>query len=165
MKIDDKVAAAINTQINNELTSSYLYLAMSAWFETTPYAGFSQWMLKQSDEERMHAMKFFGYLNDRNGVVKLEAIAQPQISFSTPLEAFKLALQSEEKTTRQIHEIYSLASDTRDYETRHFLSWFLEEQVEEEKSAGDWVQKLELAGDHINALFNLDREAATRQDV
>jgi len=165
MKIDDTVAAAINTQINNELTSSYLYLAMSAWFETTPFAGFAAWMLKQSDEERAHAMKFFGYLNDRNGVVKLKAIEQPKISFAKPLEAFELALQSEEKTTRQIHEIYSLATETKDYETRHFLSWFLEEQVEEEKSAGDWVQKLALAGDHINALLTLDREAATRQDV
>ncbi|GHC11410.1 ferritin [Cerasicoccus arenae] len=165
MKISDSVAAAINTQINNELTSSYLYLSMSAWFETQPYPGFAQWMLKQSEEERVHAMKFFGYLNDRGGVVSLEAIAQPQPTFSKPLEAFKLALQSEEKTTNQIHHIYEVADEAKDYETRHFLSWFLQEQVEEEKTASDWVQKLTLAGEHVNALFNLDHDAATRQDI
>ncbi len=165
MKISDEVAAAINTQINNELTSSYLYLAMSAWFETQPYPGFAKWMLKQSDEERMHAMKFFNYLNDRGGIVKLNAIGEPQCTYTKPLEAFELALQSEIKTTRQIHHIYEVADTNKDYETRHFLSWFLQEQVEEEKTASDWVQKLEMAGDHVNALFNLDHEAATRQDI
>lgn len=165
MKIPKALETAINVQINNELTSSYLYLSMSAWFETTIYTGFSSWMQKQSAEERDHAMRFFNYVNDRQGVVKLDAIAKPVATFKTPLDAFKKALQSELKTTKQIHAIYDLADKNKDWETKHFLSWFLEEQVEEEKTAQDWVDRLTIAGDHINALMRLDSEAKQRQDV
>lgn len=162
MKISEKIQDAINEQIAHELNASYLYLAMSAWFDTTVYAGFSKWMLMQSDEERAHAMRFFNYLNNRNGTVHLQAIDKPAVSFESPLASFKLALASEEKNTRSIHALYDMANAEKDYATKHFLSWFLQEQVEEEKAAQDWVDRLKMAGEHVNALMRLDTQAGQR---
>ncbi|WOO42136.1 ferritin [Rubellicoccus peritrichatus] len=162
MKISETIQSAINQQIAHELNASYLYLAMSGWFDTTVYSGFSKWMLMQSNEERDHAMRFFNYLNDRNGTVELQAIDKPVTSFGNPLAAFKLALESEEKNTRSIHQLYDMANSEKDYATKHFLSWFLQEQVEEEKAAQDWVDRLEIAGEHVNALMRLDAQAGQR---
>lgn len=162
MKISSKLEKAINAQINQELNASYFYLAMSAWFETTVYSGFAKWMLMQSNEEREHAMRFFDYLNDRQGAVLLGDIATPPATFESPLDAFKLALKSEEANTKHILELYELANNEKDYQTKHFLSWFLQEQVEEEKSAQEWIDRLEMAGDHVNALISLDAAAGQR---
>ncbi len=162
MKISDSLAAAINQQIAQELNASYLYLGMSAWFETTVYSGFAKWMLMQSDEERAHAMRFFNYLNDRVGAVTLDTLPAPKVVYDSPLEAFKVALAAEIKNTESIHKLYELAETGKDYETKHFLSWFLQEQVEEEKSAQDWVDRLTMAGEHVNALLQLDKDAGSR---
>jgi len=162
MKISPEIEKAINAQINRELNASYYYLAISAWFDTTVYDGFAKWMLMQCDEEREHAMRFFKYLNDRQGSVALGDISTPPTTFKSPLHAFQLALESEVNNTRHIIELYDLANAAKDYQTKHFLSWFLQEQVEEEKSAQEWIDRLELAGDHVNALLSLNAAAGQR---
>ncbi|MGJ3243314.1 MAG: ferritin [Opitutales bacterium] len=161
-KTSTRVQDALNEQINHEFTSYYAYLAIHAYLETTPYAGFSSWMLAQAEEEKLHAMKIFNYLNDRGGKVTLRVIEQPKTDFSTPLEIFKTSLAQEAKVTQQINELYEIAREEKDFATQEFLGWFLTEQVEEEKSAQDWVDRLELAGDRVEALFLLDAEAAKR---
>lgn len=162
MKICSSLEKIINEQINHEMASSYVYLAMHAWLETTPYKGFSRWMLEQSKEETGHAMRFLDYLLDRQGTVHLMPLAEPRKTYKSPLEVFETSLKQEQQITGLIHKIYALAEKEKDYETRHFLSWFLQEQVEEEKSTGDMVDALRLAGDHINALMRLDAKAGAR---
>ncbi len=163
MKISSTLEKTINEQINHELQSHYDYLAIAAWFETTPYAGFASWMQKQSAEEQEHAMKFFNYLNDRGGTVVLSALVKPKAKYKSVVEAFKHALAQEQKITKLIHKLYAQAEKELDYETRHFLSWFLQEQVEEEKSAQDMIDRLELVGDSPHALLRLDAIAAARE--
>ena len=160
--ISKKLEEALNHQINNELSSYYSYLAMTAFLETTPFSGFAGWMRAQAEEEKGHAMKIFDYLNDRDGKVVLEAIPQPATDYSSPLEIFKTSLAQEIHVTAQINELYELARQEKDFAVQEYLGWFLTEQVEEEKSAQDMVDRLELAGDSVEALLLLDTQAANR---
>lgn len=160
MKISPKLEDLINKQIQIEFTSRYAYLAMSAWFETTPFGGFAKWMRDQASEENFHAMKFFDYLNDRFGVVKLLPLDAPQGEFTSPLEAFRCSLKHEQAVTESINNIYAAALEEKDFATMEFLDWFLKEQVEEEKSVQDMIDDLELAGKEPDALLRLDSDAA-----
>lgn len=164
MNPSEPLKEALNKQINREFTSSYNYLAMAAWLETTPYLGFSQWMHRQSEEERGHAMKFYTYLNDRDCRITLAPIAQPKGEFSNLLEVFQDALVQERRISQHIRDLYTLAEKEKDPETLHFLGWFLEEQVEEEKSVSDVIDRLKLAGSDPAALLQLDAEAAEREE-
>lgn len=163
MSISAKVEKAINTQINSEFQSYYTYLALSACLDSTSYQGFAKWMRRQSAEEQEHAMKFFDYLNDRGGSVALEAIPAPHIDCQSPLDAFETALAQERNVTAQINALYETALAEKDYATMNFLGWFLEEQIEEEKTTGDFTEKLRLVGDNLSALMRLDSLAAKRE--
>lgn len=163
--MDSDLHQLLNQQINNEMLSSYSYLAMSAWLEETPYAGFSQWMYVQSLEETEHAMKFYRYLSDRDVKVELKALEQPRGDYSEVVEVFRASLAQERKVTEQIHDIYTKAQAVRDHETTTFLNWFLDEQVEEEKQVRDMIERLELVGDHPVGLLQLDQEAAQRKPL
>lgn len=163
MNMPAPVQATINSQIKNELQAHYNYLGMSAHFEGTPYRGFAQWMRIQSNEEYGHAMKLYDYLVDRNGKVELTAIEAPKMSYGTlPIEVFQTALANEQLVTRQINDLYDLAQTQKDFATLQFLTWFLQEQVEEEKTVLLMVERLELAADNAAGLLRLDSEAAQR---
>jgi len=162
MKLSSTLEKALNDQLNLELASAYAYLGMAAHFENTPFSGFASWMKKQSSEELEHANKFFQYLAERNGKINVGSIAAPKCDYASPLEAFRASLGHEQKVSAAITAIYELALAEKDYPTLSFLKWFLDEQVEEEKSVGDMVAKLELIGDNHNGLFHLDRLASKR---
>lgn len=164
MKLSAKVETALNHQLNLELSSAYAYLGMAAYFQQTPFTGFSQWMELQSQEELEHAQKFFNYIGERGGKVKLQAIPEPKCEYKTPLQVFEASLGHEQKVSASICGIYDLALAEKDFPTLSFLKWFLDEQVEEEKSVGEMVAKLELVGDNRNGLFHLDKLAAKRAD-
>lgn len=161
--IDSDVQDAINTQIRNEYYSSYLYLSMSAYCESKNLSGFASWLRKQSDEELVHAMKFFDYLIDRGGRVVLDSIEQPPSEFGAFLEMFEEVLEHEREVTGMINNLYDLAASKNDQATLVMLHWFIEEQVEEEKSAEAVVEQLKLAEDNPAALLILDRELAARE--
>lgn len=161
--IGGKVQEAINEQIKNELYSAYLYLAMSAHFEEEALTGFASWMRVQAREEVTHGMKLFDYLNDRGGRVELKGIAAPPSSFDSPLAIFRQAYAHEQEVTASIHALYALAAKESDYPTQVALTWFVNEQVEEEKTAAELVAQLELVGDNRPALLVLDRQLAGRQ--
>ena len=146
-----------------ELESSHSYLAMAAWFESTPYSGFTSWMHKQSLEERAHAMKFFDYLNSRGNGVELKAIPAPKNKYKNPLDVFKTSLKQEQAVSKSIRAIYEVAQETKDFETLNFLGWFLEEQIEEEKATQDMIDKLEVANGEPSALLRLDAAASQRE--
>lgn len=161
--MNEELARLLNAQINHEMESSYAYLAMAAWFERSPYSGFASWMFNQSREETMHALKFYQYLVDRDAAVELEPLAKPKSDFSDPVEVFRTSLAQEQKVTRQINDLYDLAEKTRDHASKNLLLWFLNEQIEEEKSVRDMLDRLTLAANNPAALIALDREAAARQ--
>ena len=160
--ISPTVQNAINDQIKHEFYSSYLYLAMSAYFETLSLPGFASWMRVQSQEEHEHAMKFFDFLNDRGGTVELQALDQPPGEFQSPLDVFEQSLGHERKVTALINKLYELALKENDYATQTLLQWFITEQVEEEKNAGQIVEQLKMTGGEPSALLLLDRELAGR---
>jgi ferritin len=147
---------AFNEQIKNELYSAYLYLSMAAYFESINLTGFSHWMRQQVKEEMVHAMKMFEFLGDRGERVILEAIAKPPSDFSSPKGVFEETLKHEKKVTSLINKLYDLASKVDDKAAVIFLQWFVTEQVEEEKSASDILEKLKVAKPDSAALLMLD---------
>lgn len=67
---------AINAQINAELWSAYLYLAMSLDAENKGYKGVANWFYVQFQEEQDHARIFMNYLNSVDAKVTLLPIAE-----------------------------------------------------------------------------------------
>jgi len=157
--MNERVEKAFNDQINEELYSSYVYLAMAAHFEAGSWEGFASWMRHQAQEEVEHAMRLFSHLTRRGGRVALKAIGEPPLEFGTPLEAFEKALAHEQHITAAITALYE-----KDYPAQLELQWFIDEQVEEEENTGRAVDLLKMAGDNKGALLMLDREMAKRSE-
>jgi ferritin len=162
MELSKKMQDALNEQIKEELFSSYLYLSMAAYCESINLSGFAHWMQAQSGEELEHAMKFFGYVNDRGGRVILQAIDQPAAEFGGPTDLFEKTLAHEQYITGRIHKLYALAVEERDYASLSILQWFVDEQVEEEQSASEILELLKMTGDKGQGLMMLDRQLASR---
>jgi len=156
------VNSAMNDQIQRELESAYIYLSLAAYFDSVNLPGFAHWMKVQFQEEQAHAFKFYDFVNDRGGQVLLQAIGQPPVKFQSPLAAFEKALAHEEKITGHINDLYALAAEEKDIASQNLLQWFVEEQVEEEKNAGDIVDTLKKIGDNYQALLMIDRELGQR---
>ena len=160
--LDKKIEKALNVQLNAELYSAYLYLSMAAYFESLSLPGFANWVTVQAQEEQFHAMKFYGFLNDRGGRVTLQAIEGPPVEWESPLEVFKAVLAHERKVTGLINELVNISAEKKDHASGVFLQWFVNEQVEEEKSAQDVVSKLKLAKNDAGAAFMMDQELGQR---
>jgi len=160
--IDGKMQEALNGQINAELYSAYLYLSMSAFYESQDLRGFANWMRVQFQEELAHAMKFYDHVNNRDGRVTLQAVEGPPPEWDSPRAPFEAAYQHEQKISGMINELADLAIQLRDHATHNFLEWFVAEQVEEEAAVKEIVQKLKLVGDSGEGLFLIDRELAQR---
>ena len=161
--MDPKINDALNGQIKEEFYSSYLYLSMAAYLESLGLKGFAHWMEMQAKEELEHAMKIYKFVVDRGGRVRLFDIQQPPVEWESPLKVFEEALKHEQYITSKINGLMSLARDAGDYATEIFLQWFVTEQIEEEASVGEVVEKLKLVKDSPNGLFMIDRELGMRQ--
>lgn len=162
--LSKRLQTALNEQIVRELESAYVYLSMCAYFEAQNLRGMARWMRQQAQEEINHAMKIFDFVTDRGGRVELGAIAKPPTHFQSPLDAFEKALAHEQKITDSINKLYDLADDEDDYPTEVMLQWFIEEQVEEEKSASEVIEQLKLVGDEGAGLFLLDQKLGQRAE-
>lgn len=160
--ISDKMTKEFNDQINAELFSSYLYLSMSAWFSAHGLPGFATWMRAQAKEEDFHANKMFDYLLERGGTVTLQKIAKPKTSWKSPLEVMADVAEHESKVTALVNKLVDCALDERDHASNIFLQWFVQEQVEEEASVGEVLDRLRLVGDKSPALFTMDMEMGKR---
>ena len=160
--MDAKIEQALNAQINLEFSASYSYLAMALYMDAKHLSGFASWMIKQSDEERAHGRRLLRYMLDRSGNVELESVPKPQVDYGSINEVFEMSLEQEKSNTVSINKLYALASDLNDYATQAHLQWFLDEQVEEEKSIIDILGRLELAGDDKTALLILDEYLGSR---
>jgi ferritin len=160
--LNKKIEAAFNEQMNAEMYSAYLYLSMSAYFDSAGMAGFANWMRVQAQEEMTHAMKFFSHINERGGRVTLKAIEGPQTDWDSAVAVFKHVYEHEQKVTGLINGLVDLAIEEKDHASRSFLQWFVDEQVEEEDSASAVLDRLKLIGDSGNGLFMMDRELGQR---
>jgi ferritin len=157
------IQEAVNQQINNELYSSYSYLSMAAYCEHEQFVGCARWMRMQSEEENVHAMRLYDFLIARNGRVKLRPIAAPQVDFDNIPQVFERALAQEQTVTAQIDALYELALKEKAFTALVELEWFIQEQVEEEKTAREIVHKFQMVKNDPAALLDLDRELGARQ--
>ena len=160
--LSEKMEKAINGQINAELYSAYLYLAMVSWCEQNNLPGFANWMRVQVQEEQFHAMKMFNFVLARGGKATLAAIDAPPASWKSPLDVFKATLEHEQKVTGLINDLVYLARNLKDNAAEIFLQWFVREQVEEEDAAVKVLGQLKLIEGSPQALFLLDRELGQR---
>ena len=160
--INEKLEKAFNEQINKELYSEYLYLAMKSYFVEQNLQGFVNWFNVQIQEEHAHAMGMYDYLNERGGSVKLMAIEEPVIEGNCPLTIFEHVLRHEEYVTSRINALMDVAEETRDRAAMSFLDWYLKEQVEEESNVGGVLATLRLIKDDAKALLMLDKDLAAR---
>lgn len=161
--MNQSIQVAINSQINAEIESAHIYLSMAAYLDSIALPGCASWMKIQHSEEMEHAMKFYDFLYDRGGKAELQSIAAPQANFDSVLAVFEKALENEKKVTKLIHDLYELAKQEKDYAFESFLKWFIDEQVEEEASATEVIDKIKMIGDHGPALIMLDKELGQRK--
>lgn len=160
--LEKNMMTLLNTQINKEFYSAYLYLGFSAWFEDQGLSGFANWYSIQAQEERDHAMLFLQYLQNNGGKPDLEAIDRPDQSFEGARSVLEAGHKHECYVTGLIHNIYAAAADQKDFRTMQFLDWFVKEQGEEEKNAEDLLKKWDLFGGDPRSLYMLDSELAAR---
>lgn len=157
-----KVAQLLNTQVNKEFYSAYLYLGYSNYFEEKDLRGFANWYQVQAQEERDHATLFLQYMQNNDLKATFEAIDKPDLDLKNNMDVLKAALAHEQYVTGLIHTIYEAAYEDKDFRTMQFLDWFVREQGEEEKNATDLIKKMELFGSDAKSLYLLDQELAAR---
>ncbi|MBJ2167468.1 MAG: ferritin [Muribaculaceae bacterium] len=160
--LNNKINDAINAQINAELWSAYLYLSMAMQLEDAGHAGFANWFRIQFKEEQAHAEIFMNYVVSRGGRVVLKAIDAVPTEWKCPLCVFEDTLAHEQKVTALINDLYALAEAEHDYATRGMLDWFVNEQVEEEETAKNMIDRLKLIGDNGFGLYMMDQELGAR---
>jgi ferritin len=151
-KIDD----ILNRQVEREAFSSSLYLAMASWAEVNGYTGVADWLYVQSDEERMHMLKFVKYINERGGHAEIPALKKPATDYKSVKSLFQEVLKHEQFVTASINEIVALCVKEKDFTTHNWVQWFVNEQIEEEANATKILDKLKLAGD--SNLYLVDRD-------
>ncbi|MGL4798926.1 MAG: ferritin [Cellulosilyticaceae bacterium] len=157
-----EVVTLMNEQINKELYSAYLYLAISHYYEEVNLSGFANWFFIQAKEEQDHAMLFMKYLQNNGEHIVLQDIAAYTAAYEdmhTPLEE---TLEHERTVTASIDHIYEVAMGKKEFRTMQFLDWFIKEQVEEEKNAEELIKKYKLFGQDGKGLYLLDTELGAR---
>jgi ferritin len=161
-RISQTVQDALNDQVNRELASAYVYLAMSAWADQQNLKGAAAWLRIQWEEELQHATKIVDYIAERGGRIRLKAVAEPPSEYKDLLNVFREVLRHEEEVTTAINELYDIAAAEKDYATQTLLDWYVNEQVEEENAPAEIISMLELAGDSPSGLLLVDRQLAGR---
>lgn len=161
--ITKKMQNGINEQINAELWSAYLYLAMAMDAEAKALKGIANWFYVQWLEEQDHARIFENYMNAQGAKVKLMPIPEVQLEWRNAGDMFKDTLKHEEEVTAMIKDLVQLAVEENDFATLSRLQWFVDEQVEEEETATQKVTDFERAGNDFRAIRDLDEQLGERQ--
>jgi len=160
--ISERMSEALNRQLNFEIYSSYVYVAMSSWLKGKNLNGFAHWMEIQVKEELDHTMRFYAFLHDAGSKVEFEAVPKPKNEWDDVIEVFSDTLKHESLVTKKINKLIDLALEEKDHATNARLQWFITEQVEEESNVLSILRQVRLIGDSVNALLMLDRELAQR---
>jgi ferritin len=160
--LSQAVQDAINDQINAELSASYSYLAMSAHCDHNNFTGAAHWFRLQSQEEYGHAMRLFDFLLARHGKVNLRAVDEPRRDFGSIVDVFQRAYDQEQEVTAQINRLYETAFNEKAFDAVVQAEWFVNEQVEEEKSTREILARLSMVKDDPASLLDIDRELGGR---
>jgi ferritin len=160
--LKDDLSKALNDQLNFELYSAHVYLAIAAYCSGESLDGFANFFMVQAEEEKFHAMKLYKYLNDRGKRVTMSGMETPNNEYGSTLEAFEHAYEHEQEVTRRIYHLSDLAMNDREHATIQFLKWFIDEQVEEESMFDSIISKLKRIDKDSNAFFMMDAEFAQR---
>ena len=147
MLISEKLEAALNRQVGREMAASMQYLAIAAWFDRQSLKQLARFFYRQADEERTHALKFFHFVLEAGGTVRLPEIAAPKGDFGTAAECAELSLRWEREVTTQIYELVDTAQTDKNYIALRFLDWFVTEQLEEVSSMDGLLQVIHRAGE------------------
>lgn len=164
MEMKNILIKEFNKQINEELYSAYLYMALSAKCSELNFNGMARWLKVQADEEIEHAQKFYNHLIERGARVELMAIDQPRLKATKPVDFFKAAYEHEKHISARIDHLVDVAHKTSDTAAFSMLQWFVDEQVEEENTTFDVYNMLKMAGDNPSALMMLDSKLGARKD-
>lgn len=151
-----KVEEALVSQIVKEGYSSNLYLAMASWAEGQGLEGISTWLYVQSEEERTHMLKLIHYVNERGGTAIIPAFEQPPVEYAGVKPMFEQVLKHEEFISASINEIVAVCIAEKDFTTQNWVQWFVNEQIQEEKSARAILDKLKILGENNLYLFDRD---------
>ena len=157
-----KMQDALNAQINAEMWSAYLYLSMSMAAADKGLKGMANWFAVQFKEEQDHAQIIINYILSRGGRVLLAPIDAVETEWEAPIDMFEQTLTHEQKVTSMINDLYNLAIEEKDHATRSMLTWFVDEQVEEEDSAREIIDQLRMIDCNKLGLYMIDKEMATR---
>lgn len=160
--LNKEVVKLLNEQINKEFYSAYFYLDIANYYTENSLDGFANWFTIQAQEEQAHAMMFIKYLQDNGEKVILESIEASGHTFENFKEALEATYKHEQEVSKSIDNIYGVAFEKREFRTTQFLEWFIQEQVEEEKSAEDLINKYNLFAGDGKGLYLLDTEFAAR---
>jgi ferritin len=154
--LKEKIENILNDQVNKEAYSAHLYLAMASWSEHNGYAGIAKWMYAQAEEEWMHMLKFINYINDRGGHAIINAIEKPPVQHGDIKEMFESVLTHEQKVTGWINDIVAATIEEKDYTTNNWIQWFVTEQIEEEASVNEILDKINMLNGGNMYMFDRD---------
>lgn len=162
MTINEKIASAFNNQVTAELEASMVYLQLSYVLDDLGLTGMRDWMKAQSKEELEHAQKFAQHLLDRDYTPQIGDIAPPKLDVTSAIEAFEASLAHEQKISGLIRELAAIQDAEKDYDSRALIDWFLNEQIEEEATVGEIIDRLRIAGDSGSGILRIDDELGSR---
>lgn len=154
--MNKKIEELLNAQIVKEGYSSNLYLAMASWAEAEGYAGISEWLYAQAEEEHVHMLRLLHYINDRDGRAIIPEFEKPPVSFESIHKLFKEVLAHEKLISASINKIVEQTLEEKDFTTDQWIQWYVNEQIEEEKNVHQILDKLKILGDGNLYLFDRD---------
>ena len=157
--LEKNIIEKLTVQLGREFKASYLYLEMSAWFEERGWNGFAKWMDRQYEEERGHAMKIYRYLLDQGASIRLPDISIPDTSkLGSVLEVFEKTLEAEQDVSKSYSDLMTEVKSANDHATVVFLQWFITEQIEEEATVNNIIDRIKIASGSKEALLLIDKE-------
>jgi ferritin len=151
------VETALNQQIATEAHASFLYLSLASWCDMKGFDGAAAFMYRHSEEERMHMLKLFHYINHSGGYALAPEVHKPRYEYGSLAEIFRTVYESEIKVTESVNELVELCTRERDFSTLNFIQWYVSEQHEEEVLFRSIIDKIELVGEDGKGLFMLDQ--------
>ena len=158
MNMHSSIEDLLNKQIKIEATASMQYLAMASWADAEGFNGVANFFYAQSEEEREHMLKLVKFVNERGGKVTIPSLEQPASSFDSLVALFQKFLQSEIYVTQEINGIIDECLKLKDYNTNNFMQWYVTEQLEEEATARNLLDKLSIIGDNNAGYYIFDRD-------
>lgn len=160
--MDKKLKERIDEQVKLEYESAFIYMGMAIYFSEKGWDGFSHWMYKQYKEEMEHAEEMMQFLLRMGQTPVLGDIAAARKDYNGVLDVFETSYAHEQKVTRSIHEIVSMAIECKCYATENFFRKFVDEQVEEEETVSSIVDRLKIAKGDAGYL-HVDYELSQRK--